>query len=494
MSFRALAKYGLISIPILFLTACSTCGRPGQTVPVVHRTSSIAFTNVTVVDVRSGELRSPFTVVITGDHIAAVGPVSTVRIPVASRVVNASGKFLIPGLTDTHVHLFSEWSNLPIDTSAYLGWILAGGVTSIREMSTGDGVKAITLRAAAHAGRLLAPRIYVSAGPNSARPEPWSELFERTGTHDAASVIRQFPTLGIDGLKLQNAPRDSMVAIIAIARAAGVPVYGHTVFIGPERPAPVIDNFTLDLVRAGLDGVVHAWGTVKPTGLDPGPAPTLPRTTADGRRAWMLYFFTAWQRASDRDIQALMDTMVARRVWYELTRLGDYYWNHQAEYDVTALSPHHPWRTREQSRSADAEFLDAVLKSEAAEARFIRRFHEAGGMVLAGTDDVPFPPFGVTEEMRLLVDAGLSPLAALQAATINAARAMRWEDRLGTLEVGKLADMVLLDANPLQDITNVRKICAVVANGRILDRATLDEFLRRVGQSPKTSRLTCACC
>jgi imidazolonepropionase-like amidohydrolase len=194
-----------------------------------------------------------------------------------------------------------------------------------------------------------------------------------------------------------------------------------------------------------------------------------------------LYFFTAWQRASERDIQMLIDTMVARGVWYEPTRLNSYYWEHQDQYDVGALSPLHPWRTRDQSRPTDAELRDAVLKSEAAEARFITRFYEAGGIILAGTDEVPFPPFGVAEEMRLLVAAGLPPLAALQAATINAARAMGYDDRVGTLEVGKLADIVLLDADPLKDITNVHKIRAVVHDGRLLDRATLDEFLRRVG-------------
>ena len=108
-------------------------------------------------------------------------------------------------------------------------------------------------------------------------------------------------------------------------------------------------------------------------------------------------------------------------------------------------------------------------------------------MVLAGTDEVPFPPFGVSEEMRRLVDAGLPPLAALQAATINPARAMGWDDRLGSIEVGKLADLVLLDDNPLGDITSVRKIHAVVADGRLLDRATLDDFLRRVGTPIKAA-------
>jgi imidazolonepropionase-like amidohydrolase len=108
-------------------------------------------------------------------------------------------------------------------------------------------------------------------------------------------------------------------------------------------------------------------------------------------------------------------------------------------------------------------------------------------MVLAGSDAIPFPPLGVTEELWLLVEAGLPPLAALQAATINAARAMRMEDRLGSVEEGKLADLLLLDANPLHDIRNVRTVNAVVTNGRLLDRATLDRLLARLGTPASTT-------
>ena len=124
---------------------------------------------------------------------------------------------------------------------------------------------------------------------------------------------------------------------------------------------------------------------------------------------------------------------------------------------------------------------DLSLGVEAAEARFIRRFHDAGGVIVAGTDDIPFAPAGVSEELRLLVLAGLSPLAALQTSTVNAAQVLGWRDA-GTIEVGKIADLVVLDADPLQDILNVRRIRADVLIGRLIDRAALDGFLATVGQ------------
>jgi imidazolonepropionase-like amidohydrolase len=108
---------------------------------------------------------------------------------------------------------------------------------------------------------------------------------------------------------------------------------------------------------------------------------------------------------------------------------------------------------------------------------FVRDFQASGGMLLTGTDMSPWPGAGLHEELRLLVDAGLSPLAALQAATGNSARALGWDGRTGAIAVGLDADLVLLDADPLRDIANTTRIRAVVRAGHLLDRAALDRLL-----------------
>jgi len=466
---------------LLFATACAT---PSSSVQVASPPAGpgIALSHVTVVDVPTGALQPSSTVVIRGNRITAVGPDAAIRVPAGVRRLDARGKYVIPGLTDTHVHFFSDdWIEGPVDTAAYFQWIVAGGVTSVREMSA-DGFKYLPLRSAIAGGRLLGPRIYLSAGPMAGSTEPWQLIFDRLGTRDRQDAIARFSALQVDGLKLMHgAGRDEMIGIVTQARAAGVPVYGHTVQMAPNgRFDGDFDNFTMDLVRAGLNGVVHSTGTVRPPGHDDRPPPTLPRTTPEGRRDWVLYNLSAWESTRDGDIQALIDTMVARRVWYEPTRLVTYYWNHLPEYDRSGLSPHHRW-SKDPADATTGRFLQIALQHEAAEARFIRRYHDAGGTILAGTDEVPFPPYGVTEELRLLVAAGLSPLAALQAATVNAARGLGWEDRLGSVAAGKLADLVVLDDNPLENIANLRRVHAVVLDGRLLDRAMLDEFLKRVG-------------
>ena len=444
----------------------------------------IALTHGTVLDVRTGELQPRYTIVIEGNRITAVGPDAQVRVPRGAKVVDCRDKYIIPGLTDSHVHLFlDDWIGGPVDTAAYMGWVIAGGVTSIREMSA-DGYRHVPLRDAIARGELLGPRMTLSAGPLPNKPDAWAALLERTGMPDRAAAIGSIRKLGVDGLKLMhNGPRDEMIAAVREAREAGVPVYGHTVSIRPPQGAfnGDIDNFTMELVQAGLTGVVHSIGTVRPPGRDDRPTPTLARDTPEGRRAWQRFNMTAWEAVRDGSIQALIDTMVARHVWYEPTLLNTYYWNHRGEYDRAALSSHHRWTLDVRPGTTPSAPSSAALAIEAAAGRFVRRFHEAGGLVLAGTDDIPFAPYGISEELRLLVKAGLSPLAAIQAATINASQAIGWKD-VGAIEAGKLADLLVLDADPTRDILNVRKVRAVVLDGRLIDRTQLNAFLARVGQ------------
>lgn len=463
------------------MLVCSVGLAAAQPVPRAPR--ALALAHGTVVDVRTGALHPRFTVIVEGTRITAVGPDSRVRVPTGARIVDCRGKYLIPGLTDTHVHLFADdWVGGAVDTAAYLGWIVAGGVTAVREMSA-DGYKHVLLRDAIAEGRLIGPRMYLSAGPLPSTDNPWAAVLERTGARDLRAAIGNIRQLGVDGLKLMhNGLRDEMITAVREARAAGVPVYGHTVSIRPDtRLSGDIDNFIMELVQAGLNGVVHSTGTIRPPGRDDRTPPAVSRDTPEGRRAWARHNMSAWEAVRDGAVQALIDTMVARHVWYEPTRLVTYYWNHLGEYDRRALSAHHRWTQDVRLGATPSAPTSSALAVEAAEARFIRRFHEAGGIVLAGTDEIPFAPYGVSEELRLLVLAGLSPRAALQAGTLNAAQAFGRAD-LGAVEAGKLADLVVLDADPLMDIRNVRQIRAVVLNGRLIDRRELDGWLARVAR------------
>jgi len=132
--------------------------------------------------------------------------------------------------------------------------------------------------------------------------------------------------------------------------------------------------------------------------------------------------------------------------------------------------------------------LEQFRAAFAREKDFVRRFRAAGGLITAGTDCMPSCGYGIADELRLLVEAGLSPAEALRAGTSDAARVLGWGDRLGRVEAGTLGDLVLLDGDPLADIRNTGRVRAVVSDGRYLDRATLDGLLTRGGAAPSSAR------
>jgi erythromycin esterase len=420
--------------------------------------ATLAITGVHVVDVESGTLHRDQTVLIGGDRIMAVGPADSIDIPPQVRVVDGRGKYLIPGLIDTHTHLSWDMDNLP-------GWRrithglarqLAHGVTAVREASTrGLERRQLEVRAAPGEFDFLLPRIYVSG-----RIDP--AAVARYGAADSRDLTRQLVALGVDGLKIRNdLTLHEVQGVIAEARAAGVPVYGHAY------------AYPLGAVEAGIDGVMHVDGLlVLPAGGHPLPPP---RDTTDWAAAW-LHTMSGWLH---RDVAAgddLLRAMVARGTWLEPT-LAVFAWIAEPEYYRD-----HPARYRGVSYEQLREGFPTPTGAAAAEARaavaemgkFVARFHELGGVIIAGTDSYVLDGMDLHEELRLLVRSGLTPAVALQAATINAARALSWDDRLGAIRAGYLADLVLLEANPLDDILNTRRIRAVVHGGRYLDRAALD--------------------
>lgn len=195
---------------------------------------------------------------------------------------------------------------------------------------------------------------------------------------------------------------------------------------------------------------------------------------------------SAWLHSDPLAERALIDTMVARGVWLEPTLITE-------EWVVAGERFRPAWDERRIPGSYDAIRAgfptyegDDLARYRAAYDRmrdFVRRFHQAGGAVIAGTDCLPACGFGLPDELALLVEAGLTPAAALRAGTIDAARALGWETRIGSIEPGKLADLLLLDADPLDDVLNTRRISAVVAGGRYLHSSALEALRSAAGGS-----------
>lgn len=421
----------------------------------------IAIRNVTIIPGTAAPATPHATIVIRGRRIAAVGPSRRIRIPAGARVIDGRGRFVIPGLIDTHVHIASSVGTPSLER--LLGYQLANGITGVREASgIGRERELSALRKRIETGEMLAPRLYVSG---SATPQNLGRYRAR----DWGDLLRQLRDVGVDGIKLRNLTRAQADTVIRLARGLGLPAYGHT-----YGPGFNLDNFSLDALEAGAAGIMHVSGA--------GPADSAtPRTIAavGWERTW-LGLYLHWLDAGEEQEQRFLLALLSHRAWLEPTLAVESFILYDERYRNRPEN-RFLWTSYEQVRTGFPAFagedLNLARQGFKRMQAFVRRFQAAGGMLLAGTDMSPWPGAGLHEELRLLVESGLSPLAALQAATWNPARALGWDGHTGTVAVGLDADLVLLDANPLHDITNTTRIWAVVRAGQVLDRTTLDRLL-----------------
>lgn len=385
---------------ILAASTAVTCDRAAAQRPTA---SPLVIRNVRLVDVRTGVVQEGSNVVLRGDTIVEV---TRDRLDIGgAQVLDGSGRYLIPGLIDTHVHLFQPWTfNWP-DTLAQFGWILASGVTTVRDAGAGGREASyVASRKAIDAGRLTGPRIVIAG-------HVWAVM--RAGeARDTVEAMRAFARLGLHQVKhVGSVPRTAALESIRAARANGLSVFGHTAeFFGGN----MADEYALEAIDAGISGLSHATG--KYAGG---------RKLDLGLRGWFSPD-TVW-------INQLIKSAVARGVWLEPTLTVTYAGNNlvygqcTAGFDVDRVQQYFPYHPAPR-RLPGAAAADSARVICANQWKFVREFHQAGGMIIAGSDFVPFAPLGVVEEIRLLVAAGLSPLAALQAATVNAAKALELSD------------------------------------------------------------------
>lgn len=462
----------------LFLAACASAPKGSP----AGEPADLAFTHVAIVDVQGERVLPDQTVLIAGNRIQIVGPSAGVRIPSGARAVDARGKYLIPGLVDTHVHRW--WSaGEAKDTVPLFALLLAHGVTSMREASgVGREREFIQLREQVERGELIAPRLFVSGTVSI-------KNVERYGASSLSDLVRQLAEFGVDGIKVIHLTASETTEAIQEGQRLGLPVYGHTHVTGgapmqrPDLPFG-FQGYTSEAVAAVMSGIMHV------TSLTPTPAhaqsPAPVESTREERAAyfdaWWAGVLSGWLDMREGETDELIRAMLRHGTWLEPTLIFDDVYAHPERYQdypgeaFLGVSVEEWWGMRPMS----AEQLRDRQQVMARLREFVRRFHEAGGLVLAGSDNSPIAGFGIHDELALLVESGLSPADALRAATINPAQAFGREDRLGTIKAGKLADLVLLDANPLEYIQNTRKISAVVMNGRYLDRQALDELLTKV--------------
>lgn len=404
------------------------------------RTQPIAITHATVIDVARGRLLPDRTVVVAGGRITAVGESRRVRVPKTAQVVDATGKFLIPGLWDMHVHL----GDGAFDKNFNLRLFVANGVTGVRVMEGAPEFRA--WRDEARRGALVAPRMVIASAMIGAGD------LSNLSPERAREEVRKAKREGADFVKVHdNISRESYLALVEEARRAGLPVEGHV-------PTSITAE---EASRAGQRSIEHS------TGL----APAEEDETVARRFAAAFIENGTW----------LCPTLVMR---HNYALLDDRAFAADPRLKYAKPSWRARWlRMTEEARGWSAEQAAQRRETIRREDALVARMQRAGVPLLAGTDDAnPYviPGFSLHDELRLLVAAGLTPLEALRAATVNPAKFFGLSDKLGTIERGKLADLLLLDANPLADISNTKRIAAVVARGRLLRKEDLDRMLSEV--------------
>ncbi len=455
----------------------------GQSAPS-SKPRALAFTHVTVIDATGSPAQPNMTVVIAGGRIAAIGSSADVTIPESVEVVDATGKFLIPGLVDMHVHTTSDQYFIePL--------MLANGVTGVREMYA-QNLSAIQARRKALAdGTLLGPRIF-SAGPIvDGLGAPWPGSIVVTNAAEASAAVDKIKREGFDYVKVYSGlGRDAYFAVADEAKKDGIPYAGHL----PDAISAMEGS------NAGQKSFEHLYGislacSTREEGLRTALAhPTKKANEGDPRRAYFAEQKAELDTFNEEKAAALFAVFRRNGTWqvptlvvmrnaaliYDPEYVQTLPKSSRLRYVPHALKMMWNLALRFSGQPLPPEDLATSRRYFNWELNTVGEMQKAGVGILAGTDTPnPFvyPGFGLHDELGLLVQAGLTPMEALQAATRNPARFLGTLEAMGTIETGKVADLDLLDANPLEDIRNTQSLNAVVLGGRLIPRAGLDALL-----------------
>jgi hypothetical protein len=463
--------------PIALLVLIVAGGRPLE-VDRALDAGPLVLSGVTVIDATGAAPRPHMAVVIDKGRIAELGHVGTVVVPQLARVLDCSGKFLIPGLWDMHVHWYDEQS-LPLFT--------VNGVTGVRVMF-GFPLHLDWQRKLAE-GKLLGPRLVIAGPVVDGVPPVWPDSIRASNELEGRQAVRNIRKAGYDWVKVYHLlSRSAYFCIADEAKRQGLPFGGHV-------PISVSAGEASD---AGQKTIEHLQGV----------ALACCSREADLRRdmkalvergnipdlALSLRFEVAATDSYDEEKAALLFARFVRNGTWHVPTLAvrqsharlqetDSTRGDRMRYMPTSLRARWESRRRATFKKLGPEEFTNFKRSFRADLELVKAMRRAGVGILAGTDAGAldcFPGFSLHDELALLVQAGLTPMEALQSATRDPARCLGRSNDLGTIEQGKLADLLLLDANPLDDIRNTTKIAAVIANGRLLTRTALDQNLKQI--------------
>lgn len=474
-------SYLLASLMALFAGATATLDASATD------DGALVLRDVTIVNIERNRLEPRRDVVIVGDRIVGVHASGTTRAPKQGRVLDGSGKFLMPGLWDFHVHVFS----VPGEEDFALPLYILNGITGVRDVGALRSLpEQQRVAAAIERGERVGPRLVLAGALIDGPPGSWPGQMVAVSPDEGRKRVRESKAAGWRSIKSYSLLSEpTYLAIADEAQRQHLTLYGH-----------IPESVRLEAaVSAGHRSIEHFGRVTQACSLEedamisanaqalkaPDPLPALMavmmghngRTLAswDGIRCAAVV-----RRLASADAAVMPSLMVS-----------DFYLGKDPAADDPRMRSV-PRAVREQWGQGDwrrqqipPELLAQAPKSVALDWKTFKMAHDAGVTILAGTDAAFANPFlfhGFTlhDELQRYVDAGLTPQQALMTATVNPGRFLRRGNLAGRVGIRQKADLVLLDANPLADIVAMRRIHAVVANGRLFNRAALDALRRDV--------------
>ncbi len=443
-------------------------------------TPQLVLTHVSVVDSTANALRPDQSVVIVKGRIAAIGPSARVKLPKDARIVDGQGKFLIPGLWDMHVHIAGLNADPAWSKQVLLPLLLANGVTGVRDMG-GDLDTLLTWKREIEAGTLLGPHI-VACGPFLVGSgKKTAEQYPVANVEEARAAVRDLKRRGAEFIKIISVPsKEVFFAVADEAKKQNIPFAGHLPFQVSAQEAS----------NAGMRSIEHLLYSAFSLSFS---------SKEDDLRARLIAAedkgdSVGWEQIA-HESDATYDKEKAAQLFQTLKRNGTWVTPTLASLDITAhpedwsaddpqlafVPPSLAKQWRDSMQDTEMKVRAAWLARQAAnDWRLTGELNHAGIPLLVGSDSLDafvIPGESLHRELGELVRAGLTPAEALSAATSGAATFLGREHDLGTVETGKIADLVLLDGSPLESIANTQRVNAVVRAGVYLDRAELDKLL-----------------
>lgn len=447
-----------------------------------QETHDLVLVGANIIDVETGKITENGILAIDNDQISFVGSSSEKANHKGQKEINLTGKYIIPGLWDMHVHI--EGKDLIEDNKALFPLYIAFGITTVRDMASDLGEQVLEWRDEINRGELFGPQIFTAGRKLEGIGSIWPDDLEIANEQDLQQMLDKIDDYKVDLVKItDNALKgDLFLKSVQASHERGYLVSAHIPY----------DLAINDVADAGLSSIEHASYLIR-LGSDEEPIVDQVKSGSMSTREAQLSYLNnfdqehanaAYRSLAKKDV-AVSPTLIGSK---KLTYLDEETENNHPfrQYLTDLFVSKYQWRIDRMAGDTPADKQRRIKNYELVASQ-LPHVQKSGMLILAGSDSAPvntfvYPAFALHEELTYFQDAGLTPLQCLQAATINGAKFLDKLDRLSTLSKGKNADVVVLNSNPLDDIKATQDIYAVINNGEYLDRGALDAILTTARQ------------